>query len=94
MTPIKLPDAIRFLEAKGVSRNCPACGHDKSDLINEEGANLHFALPGFELGGYDFSRADMLGLFVITCADCGFVRLFHRAKIANWVERNPGTDAG
>lgn len=94
MTPIKLSDAIRFLEAKGVSRKCPACGQDKSDLINEEGANLHFALPGFELDGYDFSRADMLGLFIVACDNCGFVRLFHRTAIASWIESNPATDAG
>jgi hypothetical protein len=87
--PIKLSDAIRFLEAKGISRNCPSCGHDKCDLVNEERGNLHFALPGFRFGGYDINRADMFGLFTLTCADCGFVRLFHRSVIANWIERNP-----
>ena len=91
MTPLKMSDAIRFLEAKGISRNCPACGHDKCNLINEEEADMHFALPGFRLGGdYDINRADMMGLFVVTCADCGFVRFFHRATIVNWAEQNPG----
>ncbi len=87
--PIKMSDAIRFLEAKGVARNCPSCGHDKSDLVNEEFGNLHFALPGFKFGGYDINRADMFGLFVLTCADCGYVRLFHRSVIEDWIARNP-----
>ncbi len=91
--PINLSDAIRFLEAKGISRNCPSCGHDTCDLIDEARGNLHFALPGFKFGGYDIGRADMFGLFVLTCAECGFVRLFHRSVIADWVGRNPETSA-
>ena len=89
VNPIKLSDAIRFLEAKNVSRSCPSCGHDKCDLVNEGHGNLHFAIPGFKFGGYDINRADMFGLFVLTCADCGFVRLFHRKVVADWIERNP-----
>lgn len=93
MRPIKLPDAIRFLEAKGISRSCPACGHDNCDLIDEQQGDLHFALPGFRFGGYDITRADMLGLFALTCVDCGFVRLFHRSVIVDWIERNPQNGA-
>ena len=91
--PIKLSDAIRFFESKGVSRKCPSCGHETCDLVDEGGADMHFALPGFKFGGYDISHANMLGLFVLTCADCGFVRLFHRSVIAAWIEHNPANSA-
>ena len=88
--PIKLSDPIRFFEAKGVSRKCPSCGHETCDLIDEARADVHFALPGFKFGGYDIGRADiMLGLFVLACEECGFVRLYHRSVIAAWIERNP-----
>ena len=89
MDLIKTADAIRFFEAKGIKRSCPSCGHDKCDLVNEEHGHSYFALPGFRFGGFDMSR-DLLGLFILTCADCGYVRLFHRSVIADWIRRNPG----
>jgi predicted RNA-binding Zn-ribbon protein involved in translation (DUF1610 family) len=92
--PIKLSDAIRFFEAKGVSRTCPSCGHETCDLIDEARADVHFALPGFKFDGYDSGQADMmLGLFVLACEECGFVRLYHRSVIAAWIERNPYSGA-
>ena len=42
---------------------------------------------------YDIGRADMLGLFVLACEECGFVRLYHRSVIAAWIERNPYSSA-
>ncbi len=88
--PIRVSDAIRFFEAKGVSRKCPSCGQEACDLVDEARADVHFALPGFKFGEYDISQADMmLGLFVLTCKECGFVRLYHRSVIAEWVQRNP-----
>ena len=50
-------------------------------------------MPGFKSGGYDIGRADMLGLFVLACEECGFVRLYHRSVIAAWIERNPYSSA-
>ena len=92
--PIKLSDAIRFFEAKGVSRICPSCGHETCDLIDEARADVHFALPGFKFDGYDSGQADMmLGFFVLACEECGFVRLYHRSVIAAWIERNPYSSA-
>jgi hypothetical protein len=35
----------------------------------------------------------MLGLFVLACEECGFVRLHHRSVIAAWMERNPYSSA-
>ena len=93
IAPIKLSDAIRFLEAKGVSRNCPSCGHDTCDLIDEGRADMHLALPGFSFGSYDISRATMFGIFALCCADCGFVRLFHRSVIEDWIGQNPEKSA-
>jgi hypothetical protein len=46
--PIKLSDAIRFFEAKGVSRTCPSCGQETCDLVDEARADVQFALPGFK----------------------------------------------
>jgi hypothetical protein len=90
--PIKLSDAIRFFEAKGVSRKCRSCGQEACDLIDEARAGVHFALPGFKFGGYDSGHM-MLGLFVLACEECGFVRLYHRSVIAAWIKRNPYSSA-
>ena len=52
-------------------------------MIDEARADVHFALPGFKFDGYDSGQADMmLGLFVLACEECGFVRLYHRSVIA------------
>jgi len=93
LRPIKLPDAIRFFEAKGVSRKCPSCGHDECDVIDEDRADVHLALPGFTYGGYDFDRATMFGVYGLTCTDCGYMRLYRRSVIVQWIETNPPASA-
>jgi len=91
--PIKLTDAIRFFEAKGVSRKCPSCEHEECDVIDEDRANVHLALPGFQFGGYDVYRATMFGVYGLSCANCGYMRFYHRSVIAEWVADNPERSA-
>ncbi len=87
--PIKLSDAIRFFQAKGVSRKCPSCGHEECDVIDEDRANLLLTLPGFPFGIYDINRATLFGLYGLSCANCGYMRLFHRSVLVDWVGSNP-----
>lgn len=86
---IKLSDAIRFLEAKGVSPKCPRCGHNKIDIVDEINADVQLAMVGFRFPIYDINQTDMFGVYMISCAECGYVRLHARTIIAKWIANNP-----
>ena len=90
---IKLSDAIRFFQAKGVSRKCPCCGHEECDVIDEDRADLLLALPGFPFGNYDINSSTLFSLYGLTCANCGFMRLFRRSVIIDWAGSNPEKSA-
>lgn len=87
--PIKLSDAIRFFQAKGVSRKCLSCGHEECEVTDENRANLLLVLPGFPFGNYDINSATLIGLCGLACANCGYMRLFRRSVIQDWVASNP-----
>jgi len=85
----------RFLDAKGVKDNCPACGGENSmsvSVYDPEGADEGGApavrivrrLPGHEALGY--------GEFLQACTNCGHIRYFRDIEVMAFFEG--GVDNG
>lgn len=88
-TPLKISDIMRYLEAKGAKFECIACGHTRFNYIDESQNQVHLALLGFKFPEYDLNTTDMFGVVLISCSNCGLVRLHIRAAIADWAANNP-----
>lgn len=73
--------AVRWLNEKGATRACIACGHNRLELADHV-AYLTTMLPGFFGGGANFP------LLVLACERCSNFR-FHSAINAGIIPHNP-----
>jgi len=79
----------RFLEAKGVTDDCPACG-------TKEGMSISVYDPGESLEGeapavrmvrrLDSNPARGYGEFLQACVNCGFLRYFRDIEVLAFLE--------
>ncbi len=74
--PSRDQHVLAFLQSKGVSFACPACGSNDSEI--DEAENYQPAI-GYhaQISGIKYAEA-VLPIYVVKCKNCGFVRCFDR----------------
>jgi len=76
LSPDELQKALKWIESKLTVKTCPMCGDEK--LILDDSLA---ALP--VMGDKQMVRETLIPAFVLTCGNCGYIRLFNamRAEI-------------
>jgi hypothetical protein len=89
MTAISKADVGRFLESKGATKPCEACGGVNFGIWDEIGQNSRAVIAAPKFPGMDIGGADGFEALICGCENCGAVRLHNRTIIANWLQANP-----
>lgn len=86
--PLKEDHIRRYMEAKGVSFKCEACGHDQFDCFDEYEEGHRFGLSKFKSGSGLASELNVAEIVYIECKHCHAIRLHNRAPLIAWVADN------
>lgn len=89
MPAISKADVGRFLEAKGATKPCEACGSVDAGNWDEVSQNSRVVLSAPKFPGVEIFGADAFGTIMIGCNNCGAVRLHNRGVIEAWLQANP-----
>ena len=81
-------DLHAYIEAKGITYLCTACGDDQVAIISHgPDEPLHIlAMPRTHPSNVAGEALEMVG---IACQNCGYIRLFGTLHIVEWKEQEP-----
>lgn len=85
---LKGSDLQDYMEAKGITFQCPSCGNDQVSIISH-GADdpLHIlAMPRVHPEEMAGDSLEMVGL---ACRNCGNMRMFAARDVVEWKEQEP-----
>lgn len=85
---LKGEDLHAFIDAKGITHDCPACGHDHVAILSHgPDQPLHiFIMPLLHPGSPEEDAVEMVG---VTCPNCGHLRMFAAQMVVEWKETAP-----
>lgn len=89
MAAISKADVSRFLEAKGATKPCEACGGVNFGIWDEIGQNSRSVIAAPKFPGWEIIGADAFEAVICGCENCGATRIHNRTIIVGWLQDNP-----